>query len=365
MATQLQDPPASALLGRVRAVAAALDRVPPAEDRFPADAVARLLATGAGEAFVTLSSPDAVELLRDTLRAVGGGDLACGRIFEGHVNAAQLVHALGTGEQRARLSRDVAAGRLFGVWNTEGGDPVRLTGRPGEWRLTGAKTFATGAGDVDRMLITAAHPAGGRQLVLVDHGPDQAGRVDQSGWTVRGMGASQSGRYDFTGLAVPDHWLIGRPDDYLSEPRFSAGAWRFAAVQQGGAEALVRHYRDHLVATGKGDDPIQRLRFGGAVAAVRSAGLWVAQAASAAEAQSANAIPLVLMARGQVEDAAMRAMEAATRAIGTRSFVTGDRVDRIVRDLGLYLRQPVPDQARDRAAAAWLESDGWGEDRWW
>ncbi len=364
MATQLKTstPP---ILARVHAAAAAIAADRPAEDRFPTAAMTRLFATGAGEVFATLGGSADVAALKDALRAIGGADLACGRIFEGHVNAAQLVHACGTPAQRARLARDLAEHRLFGVWNTEAGDPVRLEGGPGSWRLAGAKTFATGAGDVDRMLITAAHPGGGRQMVLVDHTPEQASRVDQSGWTVRGMGASRSGRYDFTGLAVPDDWLIGAPDDYLEEPRFSAGAWRFTAVQLGGAEALMRLYREHLVESGKGCDPIQRLRFGRAAAAVRSAGLWVAQAADAAEAGAANAIPLVLMTRGLVEDAAMQAMEAATRAIGTRSFVTGGRVDRIVRDLGLYLRQPVPDQARDRAAAAWLEADGWGEDDWW
>ena len=58
-------------------------------------------------------------------------------------------------------------------------------------------------------------------------------------------------------------------------------------------------------------------------------------------------------------------LEGAARAVGTASFFDGNRIDRITRDLGLYLRQPVPDQARDRAAAAWLEADRWGEDAWW
>ncbi len=359
MATVLKTTP-DTLIDRVRDAAAWIVAHPPAEDRFPADAMSRLFATGAGRAFATLESATDVVALKDSLRAIGGADLACGRIFEGHVNATQLVHAYGSPTQRARLADDLAHDRLFGVWNTDGAEPVRLV----HGRLEGAKSFSTGAGDLDRMLITAAHSDGGRQMVLVDHTLEQAARVDQSGWTVRGMGASRSGVYDFTGLPVPDEWLIGAPDDYIQEPRFSAGAWRFTAVQLGGAEALLRLYREHLVESGKSDDPIQRLRFGQTAAALRSAGLWVAQAADVAEA-GGDAIPLVAMTRGLVEDAAMGLMEAVTRAVGTRSFVTGTRIDRIVRDLGLYLRQPVPDQARDRAAAAWLEADGWGEDEWW
>ena len=362
MATQLKTatPP---LTDRVREATSWIVDHPPVEDQVPGVALTRLFETGAGRAFVTLDTTADGRLLRDVLRAVGGADLATGRIFEGHINAVQLVHAYGSDKQRARLAEDVAHDRLFGVWNTDSVNPVRLERIGEEWRLAGAKSFSTGAGHVDRMLITAERSDGGRQMVLVDH-TDEA-RVDQSGWTMRGMGASQSGLYDFDGLPVPGEWLIGQADDYIREPRFSAGAWRFTAVQLGGAEALMRLYRDHLVQTGKGDDPIQRLRFGQAAAALRSSGLWVAKAADAAESGAANAIPLVAMTRGLVEDAALQLMEAVTRAVGTRSFLTGTRIDRIVRDLGLYLRQPVPDQARDRAAAAWLEADGWGEDEWW
>jgi hypothetical protein len=58
-------------------------------------------------------------------------------------------------------------------------------------------------------------------------------------------------------------------------------------------------------------------------------------------------------------------MEAVQRGVGTRAFFTGNAIDRVMRDLQLYLRQPAPDQALDRAAKAWLETDCWGEDAWW
>jgi hypothetical protein len=59
-------------------------------------------------------------------------------------------------------------------------------------------------------------------------------------------------------------------------------------------------------------------------------------------------------------------MELAARIVGTRSAMDGQRVDKIVRDLSLYLRQAGPDHARDQAALAWLDHDAWGEeDRLW
>jgi len=344
------------VVDRVRALTTEWDRANGPED-FPADRLAALGDAGALAAFVTLDDEAAVDALRDTLRLVGGADLSLGRVFEGHVNAAQLVQAYGDAEQRTTLTRDLAAGRSLGVWNTEPSPGMTVA----EGRLSGAKSFATGGGHIDASLITARDPDGAKRMVLVDIA-DAAARADNTAWRVRGMRGTMSGNFDFTGMTGA---MIGGPGDYEREPRFSAGAWRFTAVQLGAVEALVRHWRDHLVATGKGADAIQRARFAASVVATRSAGLWVARAARLAEAADPDAIPHVLMTRGVVEEAALAAMEGAARAVGTASFFEGSRIDRITRDLGLYLRQPVPDQARDRAAAAWLEADRWGDDPWW
>ena len=320
-------------------------------------------AVGATAAFVEMDGR--TDALVDVLRAVGGADLSLGRVYEGHVNAVQLVACFGDSGQRATLAADVAGGCVFGVWNTEPAPGLSLDAADdGSVSLRGAKSFATGAGHLDRILVTARDAGGAKQLVLVGIAGLSA-RADNRAWQVRGMRGTQSGLFDFSGMPIGDAELIGGPGDYEREPRFSAGAWRFTAVQLGAVEALVRHLRDHLVQTGKGADPIQRQRFGACVAATRSAGLWVRRAAHRAEEQADDAIPLVLMTRGIVEEAGLAVMEAAARSVGTASFFAGSRIDRITRDLGLYLRQPVPDQARDRAAAAWLEADCWGEDRWW
>lgn len=334
------------------------------DESFPADRLGRIAAAGGLAAFVELGSPEDVQALLDALRLIGGADLSLGRIYEGHVNAAQLVAAYGDEAQRRALAEDLAAGRVFGVWNTEPapGMTVEPAGG-GRCHLTGAKSFATGAGHIDRALITA-RSGDGKQLVLVDIAGEQA-RADNSGWRVRGMRGTCSGLFDFTGLTVGPEALIGAADDYEREPRFSAGAWRFTAVQLGAVEALVRHLREHLVATGKAEDAIRRARFAACVTATRSAGLWVRRAARLAETADARAVPFVLMTRGIVEEAGLAVMEAAARGVGTASFFVGSRIDRITRDLGLYLRQPAPDQARDRAAAAWLAKDCWDEDPWW
>ncbi len=333
-------------------------------ETYPAERLTALQDAGAIEAFTVLANGRDVDDLRSVLRLIGAADLSLGRLFEGHVNAAQLVQAFGTAAQREKLRSDLANGRIFGVWNTEPTPGVSIEHIGEQWRLHGSKSFATGAGHIDRALITARRSDGGKQLVLVDIG-DEASRADNSGWHVRGMRGTQSGLFDFTAMLVGEIALIGQPGDYEREPRFSAGAWRFTAVQLGAIEALVRLWREQLRTTNKAADPIQRARFGAAVSATRSAGLWVAQASRLAEASDPRAVAHVLMTRGVVEEAGLLVMEGAARAIGTASFFADSRIDRITRDLGLYLRQPAPDQARDRAALAWLEEDCWGEDAWW
>lgn len=352
------------LLLRLRMLARGWDATPDPAEAFPADRVRALHGIGALGWFASVEPGAETRRLLNALRLIGGADLSLGRVFEGHVNAIQLVQALGSKRQRATLASDLAAGALFGVWNTERDPGVTLHRDGAGWRLAGAKIFATGAGRLDRVLITAGTAEGGRQLVLADVA-DTEKRADNAAWAVRGMRGTISGRYDFTDLPIDEASLIGAPGEYMIEPRFSAGAWRFAAVQLGAVEALLRHFRDHLVAAGKADDPIQRVRFLSVATAVRSAGMWVRIAADRAEQGDADAVPFVLVTRGLVEDAGLAVMEAAARGVGTAAFFTGNRIDRITRDLGLYLRQPAPDQARDRGAAAWLDHDIWSDDRWW
>lgn len=332
------------------------------EARFPTEDLCLLRDEGLLQAFVGRSEPLA---LMQALRLLGRANLSLGRIFEGHVNGLKLVEWYGTDRQRERLRNDLRHGRVFGVWNTEPPPGVKIADTGHGRTLDGRKCFATGAGHIDRAVITATDVEGRRRMVVVD--VSDAVRADNSGWRVRGMKATLSGLYDFSGITVGDDDLLGKPGDYESEPRFSAGAWRFTAVQLGGIERILGLLRAHMIAGPVGRDPVHRARFGEALAATRSAYMWVREAALRAEAPTAGAaeVAFVLMTRGVVERAGLAVMEAAARTVGTRAFLTESPIDLVCRDLSLYLRQPVPDQALDRAASAFLEKDCWGDDPLW
>ena len=344
-----------------------------AEGAFPSHDVALLGQIGLLRAFAPAAlggyafqhQRDYARGLFDCLRLVGRANLSLGRIFEGHVNAVLLIDRYGNSEARDRLRNALAAGKLAGVWNTEPLPGVTLEPVQSGWRVKGSKNYATGAGHLDFAVITARLPDGFKQMLVMQVG-EQRYRAHPESWTVSGMRATVSGTHDFSGVEVDEQVLLGRPGDYEREPMFTAGAWRFTAVQLGGIEVLIQKLRDHIVQGPAAADPILRARFARAVASGRTAFQWVREAAKRAELNAGpSAAPFVLMTRGVVEDAALEVIEAVQRGIGTRAFFSGSAVDRIIRDLQLYLRQPVPDQARDRAAAAWLESDQWDDDRWW
>src|SRR5579862_829690 len=90
------------------------------------------------------------------LKEIGRANLSLGRVYEGHVNALQLIRAYGNAEQQTVAAADCLSGKLFAVWNTDSADPVCLYGdHEGCWRLGGSKAFASAAGRADRPLVTA------------------------------------------------------------------------------------------------------------------------------------------------------------------------------------------------------------------
>ncbi len=341
---------------------------------FPAEDVADLarlgllaapvpsMAGGAG-----LGEEPGARRLAAVLRLVGYGSLALGRLYEGHVNALQLVALYGGPEQRERLFADARDGHLFGVWNTEppeGG--LTLEDGAGGLRLAGVKTFASGAGYVTRALVTSRGPGGSGTLMLVV--PLKTGtRADLSAWRSHGMRASATGTLDFAGIAVAAEDILGGPDDYFRQPDFSGGAWRFAAVQLGGIEAVFDVWRGQLAATGRGGDPHQLARLGEGAIAVEGARLWVERAAQAVSDPALppeRVVALVNLARLAVERAGLDVLQLAQRSVGLQGFLRPHALERLSRDLATYLRQPGPDRALTAAAEEILRAGGRAGDLW-
>ena len=117
---------------------------------------------------------------------------------------------------------------------------------------------------------------------------------------------------------------------------------------------------------GRGADPHQAARLGQAAIAAETARLWVEAAAARAEAANAgpDAVAQVGLARLAVERAALDVLELAQRSIGLQAFMRPNPLERVMRDLATYLRQPAPDRVLAGAAAFVLEAPAEPGDLW-
>lgn len=299
---------------------------------------------------VDLMTPANTLTLLHILKHIGRGNLAVGRIYEGHVNALQLIQRFASSAQQARWASDAQAGHVFGVWNTQAADGVHLQPLPtGGYCLQGSKTFASGAGHITRPLITGALPGSGWQLFVLptDILPPV---LDAAFWQPLGMRATASLHADLSNLEISPEELIGQPGDYYQQPWFSGGAIRFAAVQLGGAEAIFDETRRFLQQLGRTDDPYQRMRLGEIAMLIESGNLWLRGAAEhaarpQAETDAEATVAYANLVRTAVEEICLRVLQLAERCVGARGLLQPEPFERLHRDLTHYLRQPAPDAA--------------------
>jgi alkylation response protein AidB-like acyl-CoA dehydrogenase len=315
------------------------------DGRFPAAAFAALRDHGL-IARPPLADAEAGLLFR-ILATVGRGDLSVGRIFEGHVNALWLIRRFGTASQREHYQKLACQGDLFGVWNTDMPDEgLRLEGM----RLRGKKSFASGVDGLSHALVTAAGSRG-RLMLLV---PLVGTRVDRSWWQPLGMRASGSHIVDFTGLDVKSDWFLGGDNDYLQEPWFSAGAVRFAAVHVGGMHALFDAAVTHLQRTKRIENPHQRHRVArmgisvesGYALLDRASEFWLeAATVGMPSAAGSRMVSMANATRLAIESLALAVLDKAERAVGAAGMIAPHPLERLLRDLRTYLKQPNPDGA--------------------
>lgn len=293
------------------------------------------------------------------LKQIGRGNLAVGRVYEGHVNALQLIQTFGTKEQIAKYAADAHNHKIFGVWNAEAADGVKIIPLDGgRYRLEGSKTFASGSGYVERPFVNGALPDGSWQMCIVPM-EEVATVADASWWQPSGMRATASYKVDFSGVELDASAMIGNPGDYYRQPWLSGGVVRFAAVQLGGPEALFDATCQYLRDCKRTTDPYCEARVGKMAIAIESGNLWLRGAAqqmleydslfcgapNVANDKAERLVAYANMVRTAIEEICIDVMQLTERTVGTRGLLPPNPIERIVRDLTLYLRQPAFDAA--------------------
>lgn len=291
----------------------------------------------------------------EVLRRIGRASLPVARLVEGHINAVKLVALYGDRAMIERVSAAVRDGCLMGVWAADDATPLTgIAGADGRITLTGGKRFASGLGLVG-LAVVSLRPLNGSgtgtpapRLAVVD--VTDPARHDPGAWTAAGMRATISGRIDLGGVTLDADDLLGAPGAYGREPHFEGGIWRYCAAHIGGAEALISVWHDRLAAAGRLDDPLQLTRFARAVAQCRASLATVRDTAIAAEAASGAAAPVIgdavagcLLARQTVEEMCVAVLALAETSLGMQAHDRGSDIERLRRDLSLFIRQAAPD----------------------
>jgi alkylation response protein AidB-like acyl-CoA dehydrogenase len=293
---------------------------------------------------------DGAHALLRLLARLGEASLPLARLYEAHVNALQLALRYGDVDLAERCTGDARGAKMFALWVTDPhGGALRLHGGGDAFVLDGTKDFCSGAGAVQRALITARTQTGVQMLIV----NVERARVAPSGIKLVGMRAAVTGSVDFSGMPVSRADFLGAEGDYLREPVFSAGAWRGSAGAFGGLTALVELHRREILRRARESDPHQRARFGQLLIAYETARLWMEQAARRAcleDGPAEEIVAYVNLARLAVESACLDAMRLTQRSLGLGAFIAGHPAERICRDLAVFLRQPAPDETLDKAA---------------
>jgi alkylation response protein AidB-like acyl-CoA dehydrogenase len=183
--------------------------------------------------------------------------------------------------------------------------------------------------------------------------------IDRDWWQPLGMRSTVSYKVNFTGVEVDASSLIGKPGQYLQQPWLSGGVVRFAAVQLGGAEALFNETRKYLQDLNRISHPHQQERMGKMAIAIESGNHWLRGAArlidgyapifggylDAPQEEATKLVAYANMTRAAIEQICMDTIALSERCIGTLGLLEPHPMERIIRDLTIYLRQPAFDVA--------------------
>ncbi|MGY0233734.1 acyl-CoA dehydrogenase family protein [Longispora urticae] len=272
-----------------------------------------------------------------------------------------LVRALGAPESyfeaRDRILAGAAGGALYAVAMSERGAGSRLsklttsyTRVEGGFRITGSKTFVSGAGHADAYLVAARDGEEVSQFLV----PAGEGLRVEETWDSLGMRAT--GSHDLhLDVVVGEDALLGGLEGLALLAAQLMPQWlvaSYAAVYVGVARAAIDAAVAHLVERNLHELPAVRARIGRADAAVAAAALVVTEAARRVDAAPGDDATNVWVWRAKLLAGTTAAEVAASmlEAAGTSATRRGHPLERLYRDARCGSLQP----ATSDVCADWL-----------
>jgi alkylation response protein AidB-like acyl-CoA dehydrogenase len=281
------------------------------------------------------------------------------------VNSQVLISALANEEQKARWFEGIVdRGDIWVAWSGEPQSKVpgqasnfgtHLRKVNGGYLLNGTKAYATSAGHARRaiLLVNAEGPGGARHasassdrlLLLTCTLGDPGVTFDSSWWNPIGMRATVSYLVRFEDVFIAAEDVIGRPGQYLNEAWQTRFSPHYASAFLGGAEAAYEYALESITKQQREDDPYVTHRIALMSLNVETAHVWLKHVAELWDTNRIEEAKVAgIRARYVVEKLAMETLDHCVRACGARSLVQPSPVERIYRDLSIYVRHDNCDQ---------------------
>ena len=254
----------------------------------------------------------------------GREDLSLAKLAEAHWDAIAILREAG---------REPVIGARYAVWASESpGRELRLHGSSTGMMVSGTKDFCSGAGLVDRALMTAGGQ--GSCMVEVDlHAKPESVDTDGSGWHVDAFRMTRTSALTFRDYPVAD--VIGEANWYVERPGFWQGACGPAAAWAGGAAGLV-----DFAMTSRRDDAHTAAHLAAMQANVWATECFLQVAAEECDrSPQANAMSRAMQVRHLVEQACTDTLRRFARVMGPGPLAKNADVARRYAELDIFLRQ--------------------------
>jgi alkylation response protein AidB-like acyl-CoA dehydrogenase len=275
-----------------------------------------------------------------------------------------LARALGANDAYFEIRDDILKaalhGRFYAVAMSERGSGSRLSALSTSYsrtadgyRITGAKSFVSGAAHADSFLV-AARDASDEKRVSYFLIPAGDGVVVRGTWDVLGMRGTESLDIDLD-ATVPHEALLGGVEGLAMLIAQLMPQWlvaSYAAVYVGVAKSAVDAAVVEIRSRSLSHLPAVRARIGRASAAVSAAELIVLDAAARIDAApgTAETNRKVFEAKLIAGDTAMEVASSVLEAVGTSATRKGGTLERIYRDARCGALQP----ATSDVCADWI-----------
>lgn len=257
---------------------------------------------------------------------IGQINLSLAKLAEAHWDALAILHEAG---------KVPAENILYAVWAAEiPGKQLQLQKHDNYWTLNGTKMFCSGAGIVDRVLITAEHWL--IDLQLNDRSAECL-QITSDPWITTAFQETQTSTVHFNNISCNQSDIIGEQGWYLNRPGFWAGALGPAACWGGGAAGLLNYA---LQNQRKDAHTLAHL-------AAMEANVWAIKsflktAGEELDTDLKNTMKhqvLALKTRHLIEQACTDTLRRFARAYGPFPLACDEGISQRYQELDLYLRQ--------------------------